>query len=76
MEINNGKQATMFISIFILLLPFLMIAFLPIIVKSLFSLNELEEMGICLENLDTSSSYAFQQSEAITVQTPVTCCNI
>ncbi len=66
----------MFISIFILLLPFLVIAGLPVIIKSFFSPVELDEMGVCLENFETSSTCESQQAEQSVMHMCITCSNI
>jgi hypothetical protein len=60
-------------SIIILLLPFLAIAFLPVIVKSFFSAAELDAIGICLEKSEMMSSYSFQGSDRTFLKMTVTC---
>ena len=52
---SQALEVTMIISI-VFLIPFLAIAFLPSAADTLFSADELNEIGVCLEDSETEQS--------------------
>ena len=66
----------MLTSILLILVPFLTVAFLPMALGNLFSSHELDEMGICLEDPDTSKySCHIQGSDYILPNVMIACGN-
>lgn len=66
----------MFTSIIILLVPFVMVAVLPIAINTSFTSDELNEMSISLEDSGSpSASCPFQERNPILPNMPMICGN-
>jgi hypothetical protein len=75
-SIKQCKEITMLASILLILVPFLIVAFLPMALGNFFSSTELDEMGICREDPDTSQySCPVRGSDYIIPNTMVACGN-
>lgn len=67
----------MFTSIIILLIPFVMVAVLPMAIKTSFTSDQLNEMGISLEDSGSlSASCQFQEHDQTLPNMIVACINI
>jgi len=67
----------MFTSIVILLIPFMMVAVLPVAINTSFTSDELNEMGIALEDSGSpSASCPFHESDYVIPNVTVACMNI
>jgi hypothetical protein len=67
----------MFTSIIILLIPFMMVAVLPVTINTCFTADELNEMGISLEDSGSpSASCSFQESDCALPKMTVACMNV
>ena len=67
----------MFTSIIILLVPFAMVAVLPIAINTSFTTDELNEMGISLEDTGLpSASCPFHESDYVIPNVTIACMNI
>lgn len=57
----------------VFLIPFLTVAFLPLALRTISS-DDLDEMGICLEDMDaTQADYPFQGSDHVFPKVMVIC---
>lgn len=67
----------MFTSIIILLIPFAMVAVLPVAINTSFTSDELDEMGISLEDSGSpSASCPFQERNQILSKVTVACMTV
>lgn len=64
----------MFVLTMILLVPFLMVMFLPLTLK-FFSSDELDQMGVQLESAETTPGDLFPRSNSILPAIPIVCAN-
>jgi hypothetical protein len=69
-------ETAMFTSLLLIIVPFLIVAFLPMALGNFFSSHELDEMGICREDPDTSQySCPVQGSDYIIPNAMIACGN-